>query len=73
MLTPGFKDMLNGMGRRISDLRRQQGLTQEQLAEKSGLDRVSVGYIEQGRRSPKLSTLYTLAKALDCGIGDFFA
>ncbi|WEV66008.1 hypothetical protein [Bifidobacterium sp. ESL0764] len=50
MLTPGFKDMLNGMRRRVRDLRRKQG-----------------------QRSPKLSTLYTLAKALDCDMRDFFA
>lgn len=36
------------------------------------MDRVSIGYIEQGKRAPKLSTLYFMAEVLDVEIKDFF-
>lgn len=36
------------------------------------MDRVSIGYIEQGKRAPKLSTLYSMADVLDIEIMDFF-
>lgn len=52
------------LARRVKQLRRAAGLTQEALAHKAG---VSCGYLarlETGRHDPKLSTLRTLAKAL---------
>lgn len=36
------------------------------------MDRVSIGYIEQGKRAPKLSTLHALAQAYDVSVGSFF-
>ena len=60
------------LGRRIQELREAKGYLQEKLAYLSDLDRVSIGYIEQGRRSPKLSTLFVLAKQLDVSVADFF-
>ena len=60
------------LGRRIQELHEAKGYSQEKLAYLSDLDRVSIGYIEQGRRSPKLSTLFVLAKQLDVSVADFF-
>ncbi len=36
------------------------------------MDRVSIGYIEQGKRAPRLSTLYALARYYDVEMQDFF-
>lgn len=60
------------LGRRIQGFREAKGYSQEQLAYMADMERVSIGYIEQGRRSPKLSTLYKLAKYLDVNVSDFF-
>ena len=49
---------------KIRRLREKKGLTQEQLAEKAGLHRVSIAMIESGmRKNPDLSTRKKLAKA----------
>ena len=60
------------LGHKIQELREAKGYSQEKLAYLADMDRVSVGYIEQGRRSPKLSTLYRLAKCLDVSVSDLF-
>lgn len=60
------------LGRRVQTLRKTRGLTQEQVAELLDMDRVSIGYIEQGRRAPKIKTLYELAKVFDVDMQDFF-
>lgn len=60
------------LGKRLQTIRLSKGYTQESLSAISGLDRVSIGYIEQGRRSPQLSTLLTLSKSLKVKIADFF-
>ena len=62
--TDDYQQFLFDTGRLIQDARKARGLTQEQLAEIADMDRVGVGYIEQGRRAPKLSTLYKISKAL---------
>lgn len=55
---------LAAFGKRVADLRRKQGLTQEQLSAKTGLAVDSIGAIEQGRRWARLTTLHKLAKGL---------
>lgn len=60
------------VGANIQEARRRMGITQEQLAVQAGLDRVSIGYIEQGRRFPELRTLLHLSKTLRVPVADFF-
>lgn len=60
------------LGKRVQDIRKRKGYTQESLAAVSGLDRVSIGYIEQGRRAPQLSTLLILSKSLQVKLSEFF-
>jgi transcriptional regulator with XRE-family HTH domain len=60
-------------GHHMQQIRRSRNLTQEQVAELIGMDRVSIGYIEQGRRAPKLSTLFSLANVYDVEMQDFFS
>ncbi len=57
---------LEAFGTRIRQLRKERGLTQEQLANLSELSRVSVYQIERGQTNPSLLTLLALAEALGC-------
>lgn len=63
---------LVAFGKQIAVLRRKQGMTQEQLADKTGLAVDSIGAIEQGRRWARLTTLHRLAKGLDVATSDLF-
>ena len=62
----------NELGDRIAKYRKQRGFSQERLAADSDIDRVAVGYIEQGRRKPTVTTVYKIAKALGIKLEDLF-
>lgn len=57
-------DMRKLVGRNALRIRKERGLTQEQLAERSGLSQQYISGLEQGRRNPTIVTLYELATAL---------
>lgn len=57
-------DMRRLVGRNAKRLRLAAGLTQEQLAEKSGFSQQYISDLERGRRNPTVVTLYELAQAL---------
>lgn len=52
------------IGLRIATLRKMQGMTQEQLADKAGLQRTHVGRIEAGKYAVTLETIQAIAEAL---------
>ena len=56
--------MESTIGARIALTRREQGLTQEELAEKLGVDTRTVQRIEQNDGSISVSRLLSVAKAL---------
>ena len=56
------------LGKRIRAERRQQDLTQEKLAELSGISDSFMGHIERGGRTLSIETLAKLADALDVSI-----
>ncbi len=53
------------IGRRITALRKQRGMTQEQLAERCGLQRTHIARIETGRYAANLETIQAIAEAMD--------
>jgi transcriptional regulator with XRE-family HTH domain len=57
------------MAAKLKALREGRGLTQEQLAKKSGVSRTYLARLETGRQDPTLSTLEKLAKALGVKVG----
>lgn len=59
-------------GERVRALRTGRGWTQEQLVERSGLDRSFIAQIETGRRNPSLATIAKLASGLKVEIADLF-
>ena len=46
-------------------LRQDRGLTQEELADRAGLNRNYVGMVEREENAPTVDTLEALAKAMD--------
>jgi transcriptional regulator with XRE-family HTH domain len=57
-------DMRKLVGRNAARIRKECGMTQEQLAERSGLSQQYLSGLERGRRNPTIVTLYELATAL---------
>ena len=72
MENEGFATFQTQLGSRIKQVRVSLGFLQEDVAEMLGMTRVAIGYIEQGRRAPKLSTLYALANLYEVDIRTFF-
>ncbi len=52
-------------GAALRQLRNDKNLTQEQLAEVCGVDRVSIGVWENSEKLPRLDTFFKLSKGLD--------
>ena len=61
-----YKDEFVAIGLRIGYIRRQKGMTQEQLAEKAGLSLGFLGQIEAPNLTVgiSLATLFSIAEAL---------
>lgn len=60
------------IGARIKALRKQAGLTQEQLAEQVGLDSRHLSRLEVGQHFPSLDSLERIAAALNVPLVEFF-
>ncbi len=58
---------------KIRLLRKEAGLTISQLAELSDMDGGFLNYIENGKKSPSLNTLYKLSKGLNVPMAQFFS
>lgn len=57
----------------LSEVRKDKGLTQEELAEKSGISRVTIANIERGAvTNLKISTMLNLANALNSTVEEIF-
>lgn len=52
------------IGRRIAEIRKEQALTQAQVAERCGLQQAHIARIETGRYSVGLDTLALIADAM---------
>ena len=60
-------------GRRVRDVRKRQGLRQEDIAEEMGLSPDTFGRLERGETGEWLDNLEDLARALDTSPADLFA
>lgn len=68
-ITQGDRVKLKIVGERIARRRTDLGLSQEELAERSGIDQPQLSRYEKGENVPTISTLLKLAPVLDCTIG----
>lgn len=65
-------DPLEEFSRNLRRLRNERGLTQERLAELSGLHLTDVGRIERAERDPGVRTVARLASGLGVPIVELF-
>lgn len=72
MKTESITNIYKQIGGRIIQGRKSKGISQEQLAQDAGIDRSHMGFIEQGRRKPTLSTLFKVVKALGISLEQLF-
>ena len=66
-------DIKVAFGKRLRELRRAKGISQEALAYEAGLDRTYISSIERGKRNVSLENIARLAQALGVKIRTFFA
>lgn len=52
------------VGRNFARIRREKGLTQEEVADRSGFGQQYLSGLERGRRNPTVVSLYEIAQAL---------
>ena len=60
------------MKNQIRDLRREQGLSQEELARRCGVSRQTINAIENNKYDPTLSLAFHLARELDTTVDELF-
>lgn len=60
------------LGNRIRQLRRDTGLSQEDFADKCGIDRSYMSGIERGVRNPTLEILWAISGGLDLDLSHLF-
>jgi len=58
-------------GKRLRQIRKQNNLTQQELADKVGLTKTSISCYESGTRTPTLDTLIDLANELNVELNYF--
>lgn len=63
---------LDSLSKRVVELRKSKGFTQEKLAEEADIDRVALANIETGRRRPTVTTLYKISLALNIRTSEIF-
>ena len=56
----------------VKELRKNNNLTLEQLAERTGVSKSHINDIENGLKEPGLSVLVRLAKALDVQVTELY-
>jgi transcriptional regulator with XRE-family HTH domain len=62
--------LLTEFGSRIRQLRTQAGLSQEELAEKTGFHRTYIGMIERGERNLSLSNIGVFAETFEMSMSE---
>jgi transcriptional regulator with XRE-family HTH domain len=65
-----MQSVLAALARRMKELRKKRGFSQEAFADHAGLHRVAVGWIEQGRRVPSLKTLVKISHGMGISLSE---
>ena len=64
--------VMTQVGTKLRDLRKQNGLTQQELADRAELTKGFISQLEQGQVTPSLVTLFDLIECLGTTPADFF-
>lgn len=65
-------DLQQHLGGVLQKIRRERGLTQDQLAARANLHRTYISDVERGARNPSLGSLHRLAHALGTPLAKIF-
>jgi transcriptional regulator with XRE-family HTH domain len=68
-----MEDIRTRFGARIRQLRTDRGWSQEELADRAGLDRTYVGAIERGEQNLSLVNIEKLATTLGVSLAELFS
>ena len=64
--------LMKAFGKRVAEVRKSRGVTQQQLAERINMSVVAIAYIETGKRWARLGTLNKIANNLKVNVADLF-
>ena len=68
----GIRKLKNHIGRKIKNLRLENGLSQEKLAECTGMSREHISCIERGKNMISIDSLYKISEFFKINNKDFF-
>ena len=57
----------------VRTVRLRAKISQEELADRSGLDRTYIGGVERGERNPSLLSIHKIAEGLNVTVSELFA
>jgi transcriptional regulator with XRE-family HTH domain len=63
-------DVRERVGLNLQRLRREKGLSQEELADLAGIHQTYLSGVERGKRNPTVTVLHRIAEALGADIED---
>jgi transcriptional regulator with XRE-family HTH domain len=66
------QNLMKAFGKRVAEVRKSKGVTQQELAENIGMSVVAIAYIETGKRWARLGTLNKIANSLKVNVADLF-
>jgi DNA-binding XRE family transcriptional regulator len=66
------RDLRAVFGRRVRELRKARGFSQEELAHRAGIHWTYLGGIERGERNPALVNIVRIARALKVPVAELF-
>lgn len=64
--------LLENFGKRIKELRKERGWSQEQFALECGLDRTYISGLEKGKRNVSLINIKKIASCFGLTLSEFF-
>ena len=67
---PTLEQQLATIGRNVRNARNRRKLTQQQLADSSGIDRTYISQVEHGRQNLTIGAILKIANGLDVSIND---
>ncbi len=66
----GQEHTITAFGQRLRELRTKHGLSQDDLARRTGIHPTAIGRFEHGKREPRLMSILNLARGLKVAPGE---
>lgn len=65
-----MEKLIQSFGKAVRKIRKEKGLTQEQLGFEADIQRIYVSKLELGQQQPSLTTIFKLATGLECSASE---